>query len=179
MREGFHMETADPKHRLLAEIARSVTGYDAEAAKAATRQALDAGIAPLEALEEGLSVGIEAVGARFGCGEIFLPELVSAAGAMQAGLDVLKTRWENMDRERKVLGKVVLGTVKGDIHSIGKQIVGSLLTAAGFTTVDLGVDVAVETFVEKAKVLQPHIVGLSALLTTSMPWQRLGSGFDL
>lgn len=166
------METSDLDRRLLAELAQAVTDYDPQAARQRTEKALDAGITPLNALEMGLSVGIEKVGAQFGSGDIFLPELVRAAQAMQAGLDVLKTRWEHMESERRTLGKVVLGTVRGDIHSIGKQIVASLLTAASFEVIDLGVNVFPETFVDKVTALKPEIVGLSALLTTSMPWQR-------
>ena len=111
------------------------------------------------------------MGAQFERGRVFLPELVLASKAMQEGVRVLKTQWKNMDRERKILGRVVLGTVKGDMHSIGKQILGSLLGAAGFEFFDLGEDISEEVFVEKVKLMKPDILGLSALLTTSMPHQ--------
>ena len=91
--------------------------------------------------------------------------------AMQAGIEVLKKNWKNMESERKILGKVVLGTVKGDVHGIGKDIVSSFLAAAGFEVIDLGVDVSEKTFIEQVKLVKPHILGLSALLTTTMPQQ--------
>ncbi len=163
---------SDPKCQLLAELVRSVAESAPRSAKELTEKALDAGISPLEVLEKGLSVGIQQVGAQFARGEVFLPELVMGAAAMQAGVDVLKVRWENMATERKVLGRVMLGTVKGDIHSIGKQIVSSLLAAAGFDVIDLGVSIPLETFVEKVREIKPDVLGLSALLTTSVPQQR-------
>jgi len=162
----------DSNSRLIAEVARAIQKYDPDTARAAVEKALNAGIDPSKILEKGLIVGVEDVGSKFACGDIFLPELVLGSKAMQAGLEVLKTRWKNMESEWKALGKVVLGTVKGDMHNIGKQIVASLLAAVGFEVLDIGEDVSEKTFVEKVKEIKPDILGLSALLTTSMPHQQ-------
>lgn len=164
--------SAIEQERLLAELAQVVIDSDPDAAPEIVQKALAAGISPLDVLEKGLAVGIAEVGDRFGREEIFLPELVMASEAMRAGIDVLKASWDTMASQRTVLGHVLLGTVKGDIHNIGKQIVMSLLTANGFEVTDLGVDVPTATFVEKVMELRPDIVGLSALLTTSLPHQR-------
>jgi len=166
------MVTKNLEDQLKLDLVRSVLGYEAEVTKSAVEKALREGMSPQKILDQGLLVGIEQVGYKFGSGEIFLPELVGASMAMQAGIEVLKKNWKNMENERKILGKVVLGTVKGDVHSIGKDIVSSFLAAAGFEVIDLGVDVSEKTFIEQVKVVKPHILGLSALLTTTMPQQR-------
>jgi corrinoid protein of di/trimethylamine methyltransferase len=160
------------KKQVMDEVIQSVLEYDPERVNAAVRAALSViGLSPVDILEKGLTVGITGVGERFERGSIFLPELVRASQAMQEGVNILKTQWKNMDSERKVLGKMVIGTVKGDMHNIGKQIVGSLLEAAGFEFFDIGEDIPEEAFVEKVIAIKPDILGLSALLTTSMPHQ--------
>jgi len=157
---------------LYSSMKQTVLDGDADEAERLARQALEAGVPPLEAIEQGYVKGIEEVGALFEKGEMFLPELVAAAEAMKQALGVLQPALETSAQGRKVLGRVVIGTVKGDIHDIGKSIVGSMLTASGFDVLDLGVDVDIAAFVEKAKEFNADIVGLSALLTTTMPAQR-------
>ncbi|MHB8928738.1 MAG: cobalamin B12-binding domain-containing protein, partial [Bacillota bacterium] len=134
--------------------------------------ALAQGAEPLDIVEKGLVPGIEEAGARFARGDYFLPELVASAEAMQTAMAVLDPLLRAKQEARKTLGHVLLGTVEGDIHSIGKNIVGALLQAAGFVVTDLGTNVPVGTFVAKARELKPDIVGMSALLTTTMVKQR-------
>jgi len=153
-------------------LENAVINYNIEAAVELAKKALDAGIDPVKAIEEGLAKGIREVGEKFGRKEIFLSELIMAAEAMNSGLKVLEPEIKKRKTERKSLGKVLIGTVAGDIHDIGKTIVAAMLTANGFEVIDLGVDVSVETFVEKVREIQPHILALSALLTTSMPMQK-------
>ncbi|MHB0886109.1 MAG: cobalamin-dependent protein [Bacillota bacterium] len=137
-----------------------------------TKEALAQGVEPLDIVEKGLVLGIEEAGARFARGDYFLPELVASAEAMQAAMAVLDPLLRAKQEARKTLGHVLLGTVEGDIHTIGKNIVGALLQAAGFVVTDLGANVAVGTFVAKAKELKPNIIGMSALLTTTMVKQQ-------
>jgi corrinoid protein of di/trimethylamine methyltransferase len=165
------MPTGNRENELKIGLIRSVLSCEGEATRRAVEMALQEGMNPQEILDQGLLVGIEQVGYEFGAGNLFLPELVGASMAMQAGLDLLKQHWKHMESERKVLGKVLLGTVKGDVHSIGKDIVSSFLAAAGFEVIDLGVDVSEKTFIEQVKAVKPHVLGLSALLTTTLPQQ--------
>jgi corrinoid protein of di/trimethylamine methyltransferase len=131
------------------------------------------GIDPLKAIEEGLAQGIREVGNKFANGEVFLPELIMAAETMKKALEILEPELKKKKKERKTLGKVLLGTVAGDIHSIGKTIVASMLSANGFEVYDIGEDVPAGKFVEKVKELKPDILGLSALLTTTLPEQKV------
>jgi corrinoid protein of di/trimethylamine methyltransferase len=126
----------------------------------------------LEAINQGFVIGVNEVGDRFSRGDIFLPELVAAGEAMKAAISVLEPEMAKHGTQRDILGKVVVGTVKGDIHDIGKTLVGTMLSASGFQVYDLGVDVPVETFAEKARQVGADIVGLSALITTTMGKQR-------
>jgi 5-methyltetrahydrofolate--homocysteine methyltransferase len=135
-----------------------------------TRQAIDAGIPANEILDHGLLAGMDVVGERFGAHEIFLPEVLLAARAMKAGMDLVKPLLVSGDAPSR--GKVVLGTVKGDVHDIGKNLVGIMLQGAGFEVVDLGTGVAAETFVDTAVAEGASVIGLSALLTTTMPGMR-------
>ena len=153
-------------------LKKAVLNYDVEAAAELAKKAVDAGIDPVKAIEEGLAAGIREVGEKFGRKEIFLPELIMAAETMNSGLKVLEPEIKKRKTERKSMGKVLIGTVAGDIHDIGKTIVAAMLTANGFEVIDLGVDVPTETFVENVKEHQPQILALSALLTTSMPMQK-------
>jgi 5-methyltetrahydrofolate--homocysteine methyltransferase len=131
-----------------------------------TRQAIDQGIAAGTILEEGLLSGMDVVGRRFGAHEIFLPEVLLAARAMNAGVDLLKPLL--VEGEVPSRGTVVIGTVKGDLHDIGKNLVGIMLKGAGFEVIDLGSDVGPEAFVDTAADRGASVVGLSALLTTTM-----------
>ncbi len=140
-------------------------GEDAKTAEL-TQQAIDAGMTASEILNGGLLAGMAIVGRKMGAHEIFLPEVLLAARAMSAGVDLLKPLLVAEDVQS--LGKVVIGTMKGDMHDIGKNLVGIMLEGAGFEIVDLGTDVPPERFVEVAEKEEAVVVGLSALLTTTM-----------
>jgi trimethylamine corrinoid protein len=157
---------------LFKAMAASVMDGDADQAAALARQALAQGIPPLDAINQGFVAGVNEVGRQYGCGDMFLPDLVMAGEAMKAAVAVLEPEMQRSGMERKMLGKVVLGTVKGDIHEIGKTLVGTMLTANGFQVFDMGTDVPTASFVDKARQVSADIVGLSALLTTTMTVQR-------
>lgn len=154
------------------QLTEAVIHGDKDAVERMAQEALAAGVDPLEAIEKGLRPGLDAVGERFGKGECFLPELVMGAEAMQAGLRVLQPALKGATERQKAKGTVVLGSVAGDVHDIGKNIVKALLEARGFTVVDLGVDVSDERFVRAVQEWKPNILGLSALMTTTMLHQR-------
>ncbi len=130
------------------------------------QKALDQGLGPKDILDKGLIVGMAEVGARFKRGDMFVPEVLMSAKAMQAGLDVLRPHLAASGAE--LVGKIVIGTVKGDLHDIGKNLVGMMCEGAGFEVIDLGFNVEPEKFVQAIKEHQPNIVGMSALLTTTM-----------
>ncbi|MEM0083903.1 MAG: corrinoid protein [Candidatus Methanomethylicia archaeon] len=153
---------------ILNKLMEAILNYDIEGAVKAAEEALKYGLDPIDAIENGLAKGIKIVGEKFGSGEIFLTELAIAAEAMKEALKIFEPAILKSGRERKVLGRIVIGTVEGDIHDIGKNIVSTLLMASGFEVIDLGVDVPVEVFVEKVKELKPDILALSALMTTTM-----------
>jgi corrinoid protein of di/trimethylamine methyltransferase len=154
-----------------AAMTKSITeGEDEDAARLA-REALSTGVDPMDAISKGFVPGINEVGRAFGCTEIFLPDLVRAGVAMKAAMQVLEPELVRRGATRASSGTVVLGTVKGDIHEIGKNLVATMLSANGFTVHDLGVDVAPEVFVARAKEVKADVIGISALLTTTMPGQ--------
>jgi corrinoid protein of di/trimethylamine methyltransferase len=157
---------------LFQAMAQSIIDGDSEAAEALARQAIDAGIDPLDAINQGFVVGVNHVGQEFSAGNAFLPELVMAGEAMKAAVNTLEPEMGRRGTAREVLGKVVIGTIHGDIHDIGKTLVGTMLAAAGFQVFDLGVDVPVEKLIEKAREVDADIIGVSALLTTTMVRQR-------
>ncbi len=149
----------------------SILDGDDELAERLARDALAAGMAPLEAIDSGFIPGIREVGRLFGEGELFLPELVTSAQAMKAAMAVLQAELAEAAAVYSH-GRVVLGTVPGDIHDIGKTLVGTLLSANGFEVTDLGVDVPIERFIDTVRQLDADFVGASALLTTTMAKQR-------
>lgn len=157
---------------LFRAMAQSIVDGDVDAARKLAQQAIEQGIDPLDAINRGFVVGVNYVGDQFAKGEMFLPDLVLAGEAMKAAVAALEPEMARRGTERKTLGKVVLGTVQGDIHEIGKTLVGTMLSASGFQVYDLGVDVSAERFVAKAREVDADIVGLSALLTTTMLRQR-------
>ena len=157
---------------LYKQMAQAVIDGDDEAAEALARQALEQGADPLECINLGYTAGMDEVGELFSTGEYFLPDLILGGEAMKAALAVLEPALKAAGQERQVLGHVVLGTVKSDIHEIGKSLVGTMLSANGFEVYDLGIDIESEVFVEKAREHNADIVALSALLTTTMLHQR-------
>ncbi len=162
------MQTED----LFKEMAQSITDGEAEKAAELAQQSINMGIDPLEAINKGFVSGVNFVGDQFSCGNMFLPELVMAGEAMKAAVAVLEPELARRGTERKMLGKVVLCTVEGDIHEIGKTLVGTMLSATGFQVFDMGVDVPVMKVVEKAREVSADIVAMSALLTTTMVHQK-------
>jgi len=157
---------------ILKQLSEAVRDYDNDRARRFAEKAVEQGIDPVVALEEGLAKALRDVGDLFGQGEAFITELIAAAQAMEAGAEILNKEIARRGASRKSVGRFLIGTVKGDIHSIGKNIVATMLQAAGFEIFDLGVDVPTEIFVEKVKELSPDILGLSALMTTTMAMQR-------
>lgn len=157
---------------LLAAMATSVIKGEVEQAVELAQQALAQGLDPVAAIEEGYAQGIREVGEGFARGDYFLPHLAIGAEAMKQAMAVLEPELVRRQQERQTLGRVVIGTVAGDIHEIGKTLVGTMLAANGFAVTDLGVDVAAERFVEAVRQDNAQIVGLSALLTTTMLAQR-------
>ncbi|MDH4136661.1 MAG: B12-binding domain-containing protein [Anaerolineae bacterium] len=157
---------------LFQAMAQSIIDGETEVAGQLAQQAIEQGIEPLDVINQGFTVGVDYVGEQFGLGEMFLPELVLAGEAMKAAVTVLEPEMAKRGAERQMLGKVVLGTVEGDRHDIGKTLVATMLSASGFQVYDLGANVPVETFVEKARQVNADIVGLSALLTTTMVKQK-------
>lgn len=157
---------------LFQAMAQSIIDGEEEDARALAERALRENVDPLQAINEGYVPGIREVGESFSCGEAFLPELVMAGEAMKAAIAVLEPEMARRGTARQILGRVVIGTVQGDIHDIGKTLVATLLSANGFEVYDLGVDVAIPRFVEKAREVGADIVGVSALLTTTMVRQR-------
>ncbi|MBI4771479.1 MAG: corrinoid protein [Chloroflexi bacterium] len=153
---------------LLEEMAQAVIDGDAEQAVALAEQALREGLPPLRAINEGFVKGIREVGDCFGRGEFFLPELVMGAEAMKAALEILEPELARRQEARQRLGLAVSGTVQGDIHDIGKTLVGVMLSANGFEVIDLGVNVPAATFVEQVRQRRPDLLLLSALITTTM-----------
>jgi len=151
---------------------QSIVNGAPESAAALAREALVSRIPPLEAINNGYVPGMHDVGAQFARGQMFLPDMMAAAEAMRAAMAVLEPELTRLGTERPMAGVVVLGTTRGDIHEIGKILVGTMLTAHGFRVHDLGVDVTGETFAAKAIELRADIVGVSALLTTTMRNQK-------
>lgn len=153
---------------VLAELEKAIMSYDAEKAVEASKKSLAQGLTPLTIVEEGLARGIKKVGEAYQRREAFLVDLVMAAETMKAALSVLEPELLKRGERIQRLGRILIGTVEGDIHDIGKSIVVAVLTAGGFEVIDLGVDVPTSTFVQKVKELKPDILGLSALLSTTI-----------
>jgi corrinoid protein of di/trimethylamine methyltransferase len=156
---------------ILARLAQAVIDGEPEDAEELARQALDQGLDPLHCINEGLTPGIDRVGELFATGEYFLPDLIIGGDAMKAALAVLEPALAG-DQGREIAGWVVLGTVEGDLHEIGKTLVGTMLTANGFQVTDIGVDRSAAAFVDAVKRTGATLVGASALLTTTMLQQQ-------
>ena len=160
------------KSEVIENLRKAVLDLDVDRVSAAAREAVRLEIDPIEAIDEGLAKGVRTIGDRFAAGEAFLTELVMAGEAMKAGVEVLRPVILQRKLQRKSTGIVVIGTVRGDIHDIGKNIVTVMLEAAGFEVNDLGVDVTPENFLNKTKESKAQIVAMSALLTVTTPEQK-------
>ena len=152
---------------LIAEISELLQKGKAKNVKALVQQALDENMDPKEILNDGLLAGMMTIGAKFKNNEVFVPEVLVAARAMNAGLTVLEPKLVEIGNEP--VGKAVIGTVQGDLHDIGKNLVAMMLKGAGFEIHDLGVDVAPDAFIDKAEDVDADVICMSALLTTTMP----------
>jgi 5-methyltetrahydrofolate--homocysteine methyltransferase len=152
---------------VLEEIIQAVINGDKGKVVELTQKGLSDGLDPLVIINQGLVAGMDIVGPRFKNGEMFIPEVLQSAASMHAGMDVLKPRLKGKGVEFR--GTIILGTVEGDRHDIGKNLVGMMLEAGGFKVVNLGVDILAEDFVDKAVEQKAQVIGLSALLTTTMP----------
>ncbi len=157
---------------LLGAMRQSIIDGNADAAATLAARSVEEGMDPLVAIDDGYVPGLHHVGDQFAIGDMFLPDMMLAARAMKGAVAVLEPEMNRRASQRQVLGRVVIGTVKGDIHEIGKNLVGMMLSASGFEVHDLGVDVPFERFVEKTREVNADIVGVSALLTTTMTGQR-------
>ena len=157
---------------LLKQITTSLVEGEPDETVELTKKAMAAGLEPLVIIGQGLVPGMDIVGAKFQTGEYFLPHLIIAASGMQQAMELLEPELRARGQAAESAGTVVIGTVKGDIHEIGKSLVATMLSANGFQVHDLGVDVPTETFIARVKETGANLVGLSALLTTTMTVQR-------
>ncbi len=156
---------------MYAKLAQAVIDGEPEDAEQLAKDALAQGLDPLECVNQGLTKGIQEVGELFASGEYFLPELIIGAEAMKQALAVLEPAMAG-DQSREVVGRVVIGTVEGDMHEIGKTLVGTMLIANGFQVIDIGVDKNAAEFIKAVQENEADIVGASALLTTTMLQQK-------
>lgn len=161
-----------PTNEIFEEMANSIIEFEDKKALELARKAVDEKTNLLEVIEKGFGEGIKKVGVLFNEGEIFLPELMVSAQIMQDVIEFLDPYLKKGGDERKTLGKVVIATIEGDIHSIGKTLVGTMLKANGFEVYDLGADVPIDKIIETAISKNADIIGISALLTTTMIGQK-------
>ena len=151
---------------ILDQIAKELFAGNAKAVAELTQKALSEGFSPQEILNDGMIKGMNEVGVKFKANEIYVPEVLIAARAMKAGMEILKPKLAETGVEP--VGKMIIGTVKGDLHDIGKNLVAMMMEGAGFEVIDLGIDVPAEKFIQAIEEYQPQLVGMSALLTTTM-----------
>jgi corrinoid protein of di/trimethylamine methyltransferase len=156
------------KDRIFRSLTEAVVNFDIEGVRRLAQEVIDNGLDPYEAITEALNEGMRIVGEKYEAKEYFLSELLLAGESMKAALEILTPHLKTSGI--KAIGKVVIGTVKGDIHDIGKTIVTTLLRSAGFEVIDLGVDVSAEKFIESIREADADILAMSALLTTTMPY---------
>ncbi len=150
----------------LDQLAKELFAGNAKAVAELTQKALDEGLSAQDVLTNGLIKGMSQVGVKFKANEIYVPEVLIAARAMKSGMSILKPKLA--EGGVQPLGKVIMGTVKGDLHDIGKNLVSMMMEGAGFEVVDLGIDVPADKFVQAIKDEKPQVIGMSALLTTTM-----------
>lgn len=159
--------------RILEDLENAILDFDKDKAVEAAKKAIDSGLDPVEALNKGVRKALDTVGKKFEEGEFFIIHLAAAGEAASEVINqVLKPEIEKKGEDVSVTGRYLIGTVAGDIHEIGKTIVRAMLLSNGFDVVDIGMDVPTETFVEEVKKQKPDILGLSALLSTTIPAQR-------
>ena len=158
--------------KMFSAMRQSIIDGAPDTARSLAETGMQRGIGPLAAIHEGYVPGMSHVGEQFAQRHLFLPDMVAAAEAMKAAMAVLEPELKRLGTDRPSAGTIVMGTAKGDIHEIGKTLVGTLLGANGFTVHDLGVDVSAEKFAAAAREMRADVVGVSALLTTTMKWQK-------
>jgi len=158
--------------KLFKDMAQSIIDGDSDISVELAQKSIEMGIPPLDAITKGFVIGVNYIGDQFGAGEAFLPELVMAGEAMKAAVAILEPELLKLGEARETMGKVILATVEGDIHEIGKTLVGTMLSASGFEVTDLGVDQPADKIIGKALEIDAQLIGLSALLTTTMVRQR-------
>jgi len=151
---------------ILASLAESLVRGQADEVSHLTKEGIQKNLQPLEILNGGLIAGMEVVGQKFRDGELYVPDVLVSARAMRAGMDILKPLFAQANIQP--VGRVILGTVRGDLHDIGKNLVGIMMEGAGFEVIDLGTDVAPEKFVAAVREHRPKVLGMSALLTVTM-----------
>ncbi|MCB8815940.1 MULTISPECIES: cobalamin B12-binding domain-containing protein [Desulfosporosinus] len=150
-----------------ADLAKSVIEGQKDQVLSQVKSLIEAGNSPLEIVNEGLIAGMNVVGVRFKAGDMYVPEVLMAAKSMSGGLEIVKPLIAVADQKSQ--GKILLGTVKGDLHDIGKNLVGMLIESGGLEVINMGVDISAEDFIDAVIEHEPDIVALSALLTTTMP----------
>ena len=160
------------KEDIFERFSDAIIAGDQEIVKEIAKESLQENIDPLESVELGLSKGMKIIGDRFEKGEVFLPELLIAADTFNAAMEILNPAIEEQKKELEASGRVLLATVKGDVHSIGKNIVATVLETNGFEVIDIGVDQQSLNIIEEAKKNKADVIALSALMTTSMPGQK-------
>jgi len=160
------------QNEIFSKLSQSLVDGDPEACVQFTKEALAGGVEPMAIIRQGLMPGMDIVGQKFSDGEYFLPDLIIAAEGMKMAMALLEPELRARKQSLETAGVVVIGTVKGDIHEIGKSLVATMLSANGFTVYDLGVDVPKEAFIAKIRETGANILGMSALLTTTMTQQR-------
>ncbi len=159
------------KEEMFKELSDAIVSCKKDAVEAAVEKARGEGIDPAEIIEKGLAAGMNEVGVLFERGKLFLPHVMLAAGAMEAGVSLLEADMPKEEASKK-LGVIVNGTVEGDVHDIGKSIVSTMLQSAGFEVHDIGRDVPLQDFIDKIKETDANMVGMSALMTTTLPGQK-------
>ncbi len=160
------------KKQILEDLSQKVMTGDTDGIQTVCKQALDNGIDALDILENGISKGMDIVGKRFETGEAFLPELLLAADSFSSAMEVLEPVLKAGKKNVEKIGKVLLATVKGDVHSLGKGILATILETNGFEVVDLGVNQGTLSIIEAAEKNNADVIGLSAVMTTTMPYQK-------
>lgn len=161
-----------PKESIYEQLGAAVIAGDKAKALEAVAEALKEELTPSDIIDKGMSPGMKEVGERFARYEIYLPEMMMAAEAWEHAMKVLEPKLLEAGTERKKVGRVVIGTVSGDVHSIGKNIVAAMLKMSGFEVFDLGIDVAASAFITKAEEIGADIIAASALMSTTMPQQK-------